>query len=290
MLRQAQIALSIAGAATLCVGFINITPQVIYGEDNRVDVYLVPQADVREVADSTVAIIAVADLARTSSGTTRILARHFGRERNLCSEEAFYEQLTAANCTGSLVGEDLIATAGHCVNDSNCQDYAYVFGFKMKNAQQTTTEVATSEVYTCKEIIAREYTRGQDYAVVRLDRPVQGHRILNLQQAPVLPGDPIYVVGHPSGLPTKVADGAKVRSQQGSFFQANLDTYGGNSGSPVLNVLTNEVVGVLVRGEVDYIYDSVGKCSKSYRCEDDECRGEDVTNISYIIEALNKVR
>jgi len=36
------------------------------------------------------------------------------------------------------------------------------------------------------------------------------------------------------------------------FFDANLDTFGGNSGSPVFDARTNAVVGILVRGADDY--------------------------------------
>ena len=36
------------------------------------------------------------------------------------------------------------------------------------------------------------------------------------------------------------------------YFTANLDTYRGNSGSPVFNAITHKVEGVLVRGEQDF--------------------------------------
>ncbi|WP_413613472.1 trypsin-like serine peptidase [Bdellovibrio sp. HCB-110] len=281
-------AVSVAVAATFSVGFVNITPKVIYGDDNRVDVYQVERADIRDVADSTVALIPTRSIVNNGNGMVKILSSQYGQEMNLCTDEPFFDQPTAANCSGSLVGDDLIATAGHCVSNSDCSKYAFVFGFKMADAKTAPESVSASEVYNCKEIVAREYTSAQDYALVRLDRPVRGHRPLTLQQTPVQPGDAIYVVGHPSGLPTKYADGAGVRSQQGTYFQANLDTYGGNSGSAVFNARTNEVVGILVRGAADFTYDRARKCTASAKCTDDGCRGEDVTNISYIVDALKK--
>jgi len=48
----------------------------------------------------------------------------------------------------------------------------------------------------------------------------------------------------------KVADNAEVRQADGSiYFRANLDTYGGNSGSGVWLESTHELVGILVRAE-----------------------------------------
>ena len=281
-------AASVAVAATFSVGFINITPKVIYGDDNRVDIYEVTKPEVLDVADSTVALIPVRSVVNVANGMVRISAGQYGKEMNLCKDEAFYDQPAAANCSGSLVGSDLIATAGHCVTASTCSSYNFVFGFKMADATTAPDTLPASEVYSCKEIVAREYTSAQDYALVRLDRAVIGHRPLTLQQTPAQPGDQIYVVGHPSGLPTKYADGAEVRSQEGTFFQSNLDTYGGNSGSAVFNALTHEVVGILVRGASDFTYDRARQCTASAHCPADGCRGEDVTNISYIIEALNK--
>ena len=276
-------------ATIFTLGFSKITPKVIYGEDNRLDVYQVSRADIRDVADSTVAIIPITSL-KVKSGSIQIDGSSFGQDMGLCKDEPFFNQITAANCSGFLVGDDLIATAGHCVSSSDCKKYAFVFGFKMLNQTQVQDSIANSEVYNCKEIVAHEYTDEVDYALVRLDRPVRGHRVLKLQQNPADLGEEIYVVGHPSGLPTKVAQGASVREQNGQFFVANLDTYGGNSGSAVFNEKTSEVVGILVRGATDYIYDRGAKCTRSNQCPLDGCRGEDVTNISFIINALKQTK
>lgn len=281
------VAASAICVATVSVGFVQIAPKVIYGEDNRQDVYLVPRADIRDVADSTVAMISNRDLKRNGRSYL-VRSSSLGQSMNLCSDERFFDQPAAANCSGVLVGPDLVATAGHCVSNADCSSWSFVFGYRMMDETTAPVELSEEEVYACKEVVARKYTSTVDFALVRLDRTVRGHRILNLQQTSVSPGDELYVVGHPSGLPTKVADGAKVRELSTGFFKANLDTYGGNSGSAVLNAKTNDVVGILVRGDVDYVFDSKNSCRKSNVCETDSCRGEDVTNISYVIEALKK--
>jgi Peptidase S46 len=86
----------------------------------------------------------------------------------------------------------------------------------------------------------------------------------------------LYVIGHPCGLPQKYAPRARVRDNTpDTFFVANLDTYGGNSGSPVFNSSSNAVEGILVRGENDFV--SRGSCYVSMVCPTTGCRGEDVT-------------
>lgn len=42
----------------------------------------------------------------------------------------------------------------------------------------------------------------------------------------------------------------------------------------------------MVRGEKDFNYDVAHTCYHSNKCQDTGCRGEDVTHISYIREAM----
>jgi V8-like Glu-specific endopeptidase len=128
-----------------------------------------------------------------------------------------------------------------------------------------------------------------DYALIRLDRKVVGRTPLKYRKSgKIAEGQEIVVIGHPTGLPTKVAGGANVReNHRDVFFNANLDTFGGNSGSAVFNADTGEVEGILVRGEQDYEYDWSKGCRVVYKCTDDGCRGEDVTRITNIEALMN---
>ena len=69
------------------------------------------------------------------------------------------------------------------------------------------------------------------------------------------------------------------------FFNANLDTYGGNSGSAVFNASTGEVEGILVRGATDYVRN--GSCQVSNRIGNNSGSGESVTKITNIKELMN---
>ena len=68
------------------------------------------------------------------------------------------------------------------------------------------------------------------------------------------------------------------------YFVANLDTYGGNSGSAVFNTDTGLVEGILVRGENDFVYSN--GCRVSNVCPAPGCRGEDVTKISELANLI----
>lgn len=265
--------------------------KVIYGPDDRIDLYQTDDARLKSLASSTVALFRASSI-QSKDGVAALTTRTFGEEMGLCKEEPFFEQPTGAFCSGSLVAPDVIMTAGHCVPSADeCASIKFVFGFAVKEKGAMPTSVPDGEVYGCKELLGREQDGGgADWALVRLDRAVDGHAPLKLnKRGAIAVKTPVFVVGHPSGLPTKIAGGANVRDASNpGFFVANLDTYGGNSGSAVFNAETGLVEGILVRGEQDFVYN--GSCRVSNKCPNDGCRGEDVTKISAVADKIPAAR
>jgi V8-like Glu-specific endopeptidase len=265
------------------------TEKVVYGDDDRVDVYASTNALFVELAESTAAMIGTSSV-RISGQDARINAGSL-QSRGMCSTERFAKQPSAANCSGFLVGEDLLVTAGHCIRSmSSCRSYNWVFDYKVDYEDQANVTVPASSVYKCVEIVGRELNRSNkdDWALIRLDRKVTDRRILNFRQSgKPARGDNLVVIGHPSGLPTKIADGANVRRLYGTYFTANLDTYGGNSGSAVFNADTGVVEGILVRGAQDYV--NTGGCRATNYLPNNGGRGEDVTFIGQVAPLYNPI-
>ncbi|MBF0300176.1 MAG: trypsin-like peptidase domain-containing protein [Oligoflexia bacterium] len=272
--------------------------KVIYGIDNRTDVYASTNAKFKLWAQSTAAQISREKMVSGNAGTYLIKTGSLKEEMaangmNFCSSERFISQPAAANCSGFLVGPDLLVTAGHCVQNLNeCKQMLWVFDYKVKDAAHVNDKISvpTSSVYSCKELIGQALNNGdeEDFAFIRLDRAVTGRNPLSFRKSGTIGvNEQVVVIGHPSGLPTKITNGAFVRrSDHPAFFVANSDTYGGNSGSAVFNVRTGEVEGILVRGDQDFEYSSTDGCYVSKKCGEDECRGEDITKITVIKELM----
>ncbi len=254
--------------------------KVIYGTDDRLDVFQVTDPAILNDVDSVVALFNASGIVDNGNGTSTLQTQNYGKSQNLCANEPFREQPTGAFCSGFLVAPDIIATAGHCINQANVTTIRFVFGFRMVDASTAQTLINNGEIYRGLRIIERQLTRGEtDWALVQIDRPVPNHKIVRIRRTDkVAENQKVHVIGHPVGLPTKVAGNANVRNNTPkSYFTANLDTYGGNSGSPVFNSDTHEVEGILVRGETDFVRSSVGNCQISLVCPDIGCRGEDCT-------------
>src|SRR4051812_30202915 len=105
MRRQLLIAsqvifISLATLASLAQA-TTIRPRVIYGDDDRQDYY---QVDTmwKSKADSTVALMRASSL-DTQGTVTNIKTQAYGPSMGLCTTEPFFDQETAAFCSGFLV-------------------------------------------------------------------------------------------------------------------------------------------------------------------------------------------
>lgn len=266
-----------------------VSDSVIYGEDNRHDVYEIRDQSILSRASSTVALVEAGDIS-FSGGVWKLRGSNFRAQNNLCASEPYGEQNTAAFCSGSLVGPDTVLTAGHCITSaSSCRNTRFVFGFAVSQGGFTNETFENDDVYECSSIVHTQADgNGADFAVVKLSRPVVGRTPLVWRSSgSVRVSDKVYVIGHPVGLPMKITLDGTVRRVNSTYFVANLDTYGGNSGSPVFNEATGDLEGVLVRGENDFV--SRGGCTVSNRIAENAGRGEDVTRIDQITKYLGVI-
>ncbi len=275
----------------------------IYGEDNRLE-YFAASQQMQTLSDSVVSFWKAGDIEALNPGGISLKTMNFGERLGLCPGEKFREQPIGAFCSGSLVGEDLVMTAGHCIkNEDDCKNVRLVFGYAVKKeGEAAVTTMPASEMYTCAKIVKRflggepgspnpaPQSLGPDFALIQLDRKVAGHKPLAINRgANLKKGAAITVIGHPVGLPLKVAGEATVRDfTKKGYFVADLDTFGGNSGSPVFNTKTGKIEGILVRGDEDFAQSPAG-CTTMATYEQTGGRGEDVTKISALSAFIPKL-
>ena len=190
---------------------------------------------------------------------------------NLCDGEKNEYKDSLVECSAFLVDDDLIMTAGHCLDlngqtiSENCKNHQWVLD------HYQTDSFLKENVYSCKsvEIIRADYEENSDYALIRLDRKINRTPFKLSLEKPTKYQE-LESIGFPHGM-TMIDSG--IGTYQGTNHYGELlytlDLFGGNSGSPIINTETNKVVAVHIKGPAFSLYeDFKNKCFRENTCEE----------------------
>ena len=275
------------------------TAPIVYGEDDRVDLFQAEEPFVTLGRELAIALMAPEALWPVAEGGYAVEAPSLGALQSLCAGERFADQTAAASCSGVLVAPGVVATAGHCLGveaegQPDCRNNLYVRGYAVLELAAPVT-VAEEEVYGCGEVLALARSAADsachvDLALVGLERtpPVEEPPVL--RDVPVEADEPVTVIGYPAGLPVKVDSGARVvdpRSGRGDSFTLSSDTFAVSSGAGVFD-RAGALVGVFARGRPDY--DADGDCQRVHREPEHDAAGyEEAAQIAVVRELLTAV-
>lgn len=165
-------------------------------------------------------------------------------------------------CTGTLIAEDLVLTAHHCVVERAAHGE-----FSSKNLAPAALQVELGGDYlpwgnvglsaviapTCGEAGGRG-----DVAVLVLERKLVGLATMTLREDAPRVGEQVYAAGFgrcalsPEGIRRREREGGAVSSVTRGAFEVQASVCPGDSGGPVLDVRTREVVGVVSLSAMDY--------------------------------------
>lgn len=260
----------------------------VYQYDNRKNIYdtSIKDKNVLNNAKRVACIIKASQLQLQPDGNYRLIPVRSYKKTNkgdLCTDERFYGEPVASFCTGFAVSKTMFATAGHCLNKDNLLSAVFIYGFSMKDSLTPNLVIKKEQVFKPVEVIGRELDdkTKSDFCIIKVDKEIPSGLICPISVKDKISDDQnLYVIGYPGGLPVKISsDGRVYRNDAANYFVTNLDTYGGNSGSPVFNANTHRVEGILVRGEDDYEWWDLEGCVRSKICPQDigSCYGEHVS-------------
>jgi S1-C subfamily serine protease len=250
----------------------------VFGDDDRFDLcqeinWPGPPdpawACAKQYANSVAALFRASDVLDNGDGTFTLRTETFKNRYHLCDGERFENQPVGAFATAFLVGSNLIVTAGHCIAGDNAPkvgDIRVVFGYRMLNDTTAVTNILAADVYTLDGNVPNTHFKyikdvpGADWAVLSLSRVCRYKPLPLRRQGTININDKLFTMGHPSGLPLKIARNAQLTSDpHPASFSASLDVFAGNSGGPVFN--SNGIVeGIVSMGGRDFIFKMGTNC------------------------------
>lgn len=225
----------------------------IFGKDDRIDTIMAP-TNLQLLARSVPALIQKKNIKKIASGSFELQGVDLTK-MGFCPDETFAEEKQIANCSASLIGNNKVLTAAHCLNETySCDTYNVVFDYKRTEVPMQSTHILDdSQIYSCKKILYYKFDQsivGEDLAIIELDRNVADRDLIQLDVKPNLKvNDPLIMIGYPLGISQKVVDDGRVLSidSKNVSYKHTLDSFSVNSGGPIFSTAGKQI-GVLVRG------------------------------------------
>ena len=178
--------------------------------------------------------------------------------RGICPNERFQDQPTMRNhCSAILVGPRQLLMPGNCITEHYCKNdlFYWMFNYQLDGATELDVMRPRAHFAKCKKLLKRVFdpSSAQSFALIELESDVVGVTPAKIsKQSQIDINDELVAIGHPEGLPLKIAKDAYVSDQNESHFLVSSDIAGSALGTGIFNTRTYELEGMLISGRRNY--------------------------------------
>lgn len=251
--------------------FIFVTSQAmaIYEADNRLDFHEIQDEKLKELSKSVAYQIYFDELKGWTFNKFWLILTSPLSARGICETERFAKHPVMRNdCSGILVGPKKLLLPGNCITEHYCSNglFYFMFNYRHEDAGILDNMRNRNDFYQCKKILKRVYdpNTAMSYAIIELNKEVKGITPVAIAKENVIdPKDELVAIGHPEGMPIKIANDAYVTDQNETHFLVSSDISGRSKGTAIFNLKTHELVGMLIYGTKNYDFSDGDYCQKA---------------------------
>lgn len=232
---------------------------VLYGYDDRVEAAAAARPVWREAARRSVAALIPTTHLRQEGDELIVEAPTLAERFGVCGDERLADQPSAALCSGVLLDETTLLTAGHCLVDTaTCRDgFKIVFGYL--TSATLPLRIPSAFVFDCSAVKAHRNDvltakPSLDYALLELSRPAASpFAPVTLAPPELAERSALALIGTSEGLPLKIDETAQLLALEPEAGVAKIaaDSFIGDSGAPLL-AEDGSLVGIVAGGQPDY--------------------------------------
>lgn len=227
------------------------------------------------------------------------------RQKGYCPDFPLSKQVSLSECSGTLISDRHILTAGHCADLKNmCKQFKWVFDYQLLKNGNIPVNFLEHQVYSCKNVVTSINVKSKlglmgrlyktffrtDFAIIELDRKVMGRDPVKLASSQTAEaGMKVFSISYPLGTPAKITTEGEVQPgmNTSSYFWSSLIVFAGSSGGPIFNEETGDLVGVISRGLSTTEKDDARQCF--YERHPDEVSSSGQINSNAQLKKILKV-
>lgn len=230
----------------------------LYEEDNRVDFYKLKDEKMKETARAMAFQIYKDELKGWTFNRYWEIVTSPLTSYGVCRQERFSDQPRMRNdCSAVLIGPKHLLLPGNCITKHYCDNdlFYWMFNYQLDSSGPLSMDRKREYFYKCEKLIKQVFDRNTaiSYAVIELNKAVVGIKPVRIsKELTIAPDSELVAMGHPSGLPLKVAAGAFVADQNDEHFLVSSDIAGKSKGAAIFNAKTMELEGMLIDGRADF--------------------------------------
>ena len=203
-------------------------------------------------------LIGAGAVANRRRGRIRLQHQAYGGFHALCPSEPFWCQPTVIErrgeafgfhgYSGFLIAPDAILTCWHGWEHFNAEPQLAIFDYVARSPCDQPVELPEDSIVAVRAD-PWALSPAADWVILRLARALPGRAPTRTPLGQARPQDAVYTLGYPCGLPLKLAANASVLTAEATAFHTDLDTFSGNSGSPVFDAASHALLGIVIEGQ-----------------------------------------